>query len=105
MSQVASASPANNNNGTASAVVGRPVGRSPLRPQGEGNVPFSKMVFDGKRMRKAIQRRTVDYNHSLTRWMQVRTMSFFNLYFISGALFWKDSFFLYCRDNKREYID
>ena len=60
-----------NNNGTSSGVVGRPVGRSPLRPQGEGNVPFSKMVFDGKRMRKAIQRRTVDYNHSLTRWMQV----------------------------------
>ncbi|OAD74110.1 hypothetical protein PHYBLDRAFT_19466, partial [Phycomyces blakesleeanus NRRL 1555(-)] len=30
------------------------------------------MVFDGKRMRKAIQRRTVDYNHSIARWMQER---------------------------------
>lgn len=51
-------------------------GRRPMRMQGEGggggNVPFSKMVFDGKRMRKAIQRRTVDYNHSVARWMQVR---------------------------------
>ncbi|KAI8981507.1 WD40-repeat-containing domain protein [Pilobolus umbonatus] len=37
-----------------------------------GNIPFSKMVFDGKRMRKAIQRRTVDYNHSVARWMQER---------------------------------
>lgn len=51
-------------------------GRRPMRMAGEGggggNVPFSKMVFDGKRMRKAIQRRTVDYNHSVARWMQVR---------------------------------
>lgn len=52
-------------------------GRRPMRMSGEGgggggNVPFSKMVFDGKRMRKAIQRRTVDYNHSVARWMQVR---------------------------------
>ena len=54
-------------------------GRRPMRMQGGeggggggGNVPFSKMVFDGKRMRKAIQRRTVDYNHSVARWMQVR---------------------------------
>ncbi|KAI8372221.1 WD40-repeat-containing domain protein, partial [Choanephora cucurbitarum] len=39
---------------------------------GGGNIPFSKMVFDGKRMRKAIQRRTVDYNHSVARWMQER---------------------------------
>ncbi|ORZ09387.1 WD40-repeat-containing domain protein, partial [Lobosporangium transversale] len=31
--------------------------------------------IDGKRMRKSIQRRTVDYNHSITRWRQVRTMS------------------------------
>lgn len=50
--------------------------RRPTRMAGEGggggNVPFSKMVFDGKRMRKAIQRRTVDYNHSVARWMQVR---------------------------------
>lgn len=41
------------------------------RPRQGGNIPFSKMVFDGKRMRKAIQRRTVDYNHSVARWMQV----------------------------------
>lgn len=54
----------------ASGGGGRPMGK-PMR-SGEGNIPFSKMVFDGKRMRKAIQRRTVDYNHSLTRWMQVR---------------------------------
>jgi hypothetical protein len=47
-------------------------GRPRMRMQGnDGNVPFSKMVFDGKRMRKAIQRRTVDYNHSVARWMQV----------------------------------
>lgn len=38
---------------------------------GGGQVPFSRMVFDGKRMRKAIQRRTVDYNHSVGRWIQV----------------------------------
>jgi hypothetical protein len=53
--------------------------RRPARMGGEGggggNVPFSKMVFDGKRMRKAIQRRTVDYNHSVARWMQVRINS------------------------------
>ncbi|KAF9954294.1 hypothetical protein BGZ72_004684 [Mortierella alpina] len=30
----------------------------------------SRIVFDGKRMRKSIQRRTVDYNHSITRWLQ-----------------------------------
>lgn len=29
--------------------------------------------LDGKRMRKSIQRRTVDYNHSISRWLQVRT--------------------------------
>ncbi|KAI7861762.1 WD40-repeat-containing domain protein [Spinellus fusiger] len=55
--------------------LGRPAGRSSARPPGnmsEAGVPFSKMVFDGKRMRKAIQRRTVDYNHSLARWMQER---------------------------------
>lgn len=57
-------------------------GRRPMRMSGEGggggggNVPFSKMVFDGKRMRKAIQRRTVDYNHSVARWMQVRLNNF-----------------------------
>lgn len=54
--------------------------RRPTRMTGEGggggNVPFSKMVFDGKRMRKAIQRRTVDYNHSVARWMQVRLNTF-----------------------------
>lgn len=56
--------------------------RRPTRMAGEGgggggNVPFSKMVFDGKRMRKAIQRRTVDYNHSVARWMQVRLNTLF----------------------------
>jgi hypothetical protein len=34
-------------------------------------VPASKMVFDGKRMRGRIQRRTVDYNHTIARWYQV----------------------------------
>jgi polyadenylation factor subunit 2 len=38
----------------------------------QGNTPFSKMVFDGKRMRKAIQRQTVDYNHSMIKWMEVK---------------------------------
>lgn len=52
--------------------------RRPMRMSGRedggggGSIPFSKMVFDGKRMRKAIQRRTVDYNHSVARWMQER---------------------------------
>jgi hypothetical protein len=45
---------------------------------GGGNIPFSKMIFDGKRMRKAIQRRTVDYNHSVARWMQVRFFLYLN---------------------------
>lgn len=72
--------------------------RRPTRMAGEGggggggNVPFSKMVFDGKRMRKAIQRRTVDYNHSVARWMQVRlnTLLIFliiKIFFIPTKLF------------------
>lgn len=32
------------------------------------------LYIDGKRMRKSIQRRTVDYNHSITRWLQVRCL-------------------------------
>ncbi|KAI8369497.1 WD40-repeat-containing domain protein [Radiomyces spectabilis] len=61
---------------SSSAPSNRIAGRPAMRPggaSGEGNVPFSKMVFDGKRMRKAIQRRTVDYNHSVARWMQMRS--------------------------------
>lgn len=56
--------------------------RRPARMAGEGgsNVPFSKMVFDGKRMRKAIQRRTVDYNHSVARWMQVSFRDFLSFF-------------------------
>jgi polyadenylation factor subunit 2 len=50
----------------------RPMRMSGREDGGGGNIPFSKMVFDGKRMRKAIQRRTVDYNHSVARWMQER---------------------------------
>jgi len=62
-------------------------GRRPMRMSGRedgggggggGNIPFSKMIFDGKRMRKAIQRRTVDYNHSVARWMQVRFVFYLN---------------------------
>jgi len=34
-------------------------------------VPSSRMVFDGKRMRKAIQRRTVDYNTPTIHWLKV----------------------------------
>ncbi|KAI9318670.1 WD40-repeat-containing domain protein [Dichotomocladium elegans] len=69
MSQVASvASGGGSNMGPSGRLIGKP-----MRTQGgEGNVPFSKMTFDGKRMRKAIQRRTVDYNHSLTRWIEER---------------------------------
>ncbi|KAG0190935.1 WD repeat-containing protein 33 [Apophysomyces sp. BC1034] len=66
-----------NNSAASSSSMGRPASaRPPMRMQSGtegGNIPFSKMVFDGKRMRKAIQRRTVDYNHSLARWMQERT--------------------------------
>ncbi|KAG4103854.1 WD40 repeat-like protein [Neocallimastix lanati (nom. inval.)] len=35
-------------------------------------VPSSRMVFDGKRMRKAIQRRTVDYNTPTIHWLKNR---------------------------------
>lgn len=52
-----------------------------------GNVPFSKMVFDGKRMRKAIQRRTVDYNHSVARWMQVRKTTNFAISVLNKETF------------------
>ncbi|KAG0209244.1 hypothetical protein BGX31_002176 [Mortierella sp. GBA43] len=38
---------------------------------GGGGGYGSRIVFDGKRMRKSIQRRTVDYNHSVTRWLQL----------------------------------
>ncbi|KAL1929916.1 hypothetical protein VTP01DRAFT_1070 [Rhizomucor pusillus] len=54
----------------SSSGVGRPMMRGPRQPG--DNVPFSKQVFDGKRMRKAIQRRTVDYNHCIARWLQER---------------------------------
>lgn len=47
--------------------------RPPRAPgQDDRYVPASKMVFDGKRMRGRIQRRTVDYNHTIARWYQVR---------------------------------
>jgi hypothetical protein len=31
--------------------------------------PASREIFDGKRMRKAVVRRTVDFNNSSMRWM------------------------------------
>ena len=34
-------------------------------------IPAHKMVYDGKRMRKAITRRTVDFNASVIRALQV----------------------------------
>lgn len=34
-------------------------------------IPAHKMVYDGKRMRKAITRRTVDFNASVIRGLQV----------------------------------
>ncbi|GAB5589750.1 pre-mRNA cleavage and polyadenylation factor (CPF) complex subunit [Umbelopsis nana] len=47
--------------------------RPPRTPgQEDRYVPASKMVFDGKRMRGRIQRRTVDYNHTIARWYQQR---------------------------------
>jgi hypothetical protein len=38
------------------------------------HLPHQKMVYDGKRMRKAITRRTVDYNNDLMMWTQVRCL-------------------------------
>ena len=71
-----------NNNGGGSSNNRRPMRTSNREEGGGGNIPFSKMVFDGKRMRKAIQRRTVDYNHSVARWMQVSLLSvlWYNLF-------------------------
>lgn len=41
-------------------------------PSGSGyRIPAHKMVYDGKRMRKAITRRTVDFNASVIRGLQV----------------------------------
>ena len=34
-------------------------------------IPAHKMVYDGKRMRKAITRRTVDFNATIIRGLQV----------------------------------
>lgn len=34
-------------------------------------IPSHKMVYDGKRMRKAITRRTIDFNASIIRGLQV----------------------------------
>ncbi|OZJ03912.1 pre-mRNA 3' end processing protein WDR33 [Bifiguratus adelaidae] len=36
----------------------------------DGHAPFSKTVFDGKRMRRAVARRTVDYNHDIQKWIK-----------------------------------
>jgi hypothetical protein len=36
------------------------------------NVNAQRAVFDGKRMRKAIQRRTVDFNCSIGKYLQVK---------------------------------
>ena len=42
------------------------------------NVNAQRAVFDGKRMRKAIQRRTVDFNCSIGKYLQVkRNTNFF----------------------------
>lgn len=38
---------------------------APSGPQGQG------LTYDGKRMRKAVQRRTVDYNSSVIRYLEV----------------------------------
>jgi hypothetical protein len=35
-------------------------------------VPIPRMVFDGKRMRKPIQRRTVDYGSPLIKLLEVK---------------------------------
>jgi len=37
-----------------------------------GYIPRSRMVYDGKRMRKAITRRTVEYNASILRGLRAR---------------------------------
>lgn len=38
-------------------------------------IPAHKMVYDGKRMRKAITRRTVDFNATILRGLQVKFLS------------------------------
>lgn len=50
-------------------------GNSSNRDSSGGNggyrIPAHKMVYDGKRMRKAITRRTVDFNGTVLRGLQV----------------------------------
>lgn len=48
-------------------------------------IPAHKMVYDGKRMRKAITRRTIDFNASVIRGLQVNNLNL--LFFMSILLF------------------
>ena len=35
--------------------------------------PRNEMIYDGKRMRKAVQRKLIDYNSTIAKYLTVRT--------------------------------
>ena len=49
-------------------------------------IPAHKMVYDGKRMRKAITRRTVDFNATVLRGLQVIIVNILVKYLILSRL-------------------
>ena len=72
----------NNNNNSNNYQYGRVPGRGPgpstgtrgfsrMAPQPQGPTIGDPKGYDGKRVRKAIQRRTIDYNSDVIRYFQV----------------------------------
>ncbi len=53
--------------------------REPDQHPGYGrDHPPQRMIFDGKRMRKPVQRRTVDYNSVMMQYLEVKLYTFMN---------------------------
>lgn len=58
---------------SSGAVASTTVGQSTVQAPNAAGVPGQGVNYDGKRMRKNMQRRTVDYNSSVIRFLEVRT--------------------------------
>lgn len=55
--------------------------------RGPGGVPMSQDDFDGKRLRKSVMRKTVDYNASCIRALEVRFFFIINFCFYLRFLY------------------
>jgi hypothetical protein len=69
--------------------------------RGPGGIPMTQDDFDGKRLRKSVMRKTVDYNASIIKALEVKFILFssfqWNMYLKDACLTWP--IFLYLEPN------